>query len=145
MNQNFFAAIAALKTSSASKYRGVMNLAAALMVFTMVTSEVFGQNLITVPFTNGFVGLNTGNNSAGSCYYFSGAQGLGWTNVQFAQNSPTNIFVAQGNDIIGSVLITDFNGVEYEIPGFIKWRTPSGGPGQKKSNSNQVRAQQLAR
>ncbi|MFM2196005.1 MAG: hypothetical protein RL092_1605, partial [Bacteroidota bacterium] len=126
MNQNFFAARAALKMSSASMYRGMINLAVALFVFAMVTSEVFGQNLITVPFTNGFVGLNTGNNSAGSCYYFSGAQGLGWTNIQFAQNSPTNIFVAQGNDIIGSVLITDFNGVEYEIPGFIKWRAPSG-------------------
>jgi hypothetical protein len=80
-----------------------------------------------VPFNNGFVGLSGGNNSATSCYYFSGTGGLSWTNVQFSQNSPTNIFVAQGNDIIGSVLITDAFGVEHTIPGFIKWRTPSGG------------------
>ncbi|MFM7770018.1 MAG: Calx-beta domain-containing protein, partial [Bacteroidota bacterium] len=96
-----------------------------LLIFFLNTTQ--GQNLITVPFNNGFVGTNTGNNSASNCYYFSGVGGLGWTNVQFAQNSPTNIFVAQGNDIIGSVLITDANGVEWEIPGFIKWRTPSGG------------------
>ncbi|MEY3849630.1 MAG: hypothetical protein RJA38_71, partial [Bacteroidota bacterium] len=89
-------------------------------------SSALSQNLITVPFNNGFVGLNTANNAADQCYYFSGTGGLNWTNVQFSQNSPTNIFVAQGNDIIGSVLITDANGVEFEIPGFIKWRTPSG-------------------
>ncbi|MFM1771028.1 MAG: hypothetical protein RLZZ71_170, partial [Bacteroidota bacterium] len=94
--------------------------------FLFLTVSALGQNIITVPFNNGFVGLNTANNAADQCYYLSGAGGLGWTNVQFTQNSPTNIFVAQGNDIIGSVLITASNGVEYSIPGFIKWRTPSG-------------------
>lgn len=51
---------------------------------------------------------------------------LGWTNVQFAQNSTATTFVSQGNDIVGYVLITDNNGVEHTIPGFVKWRAPSG-------------------
>ena len=51
---------------------------------------------------------------------------MGWSNVQFVQNSPTGVFVAQGNDIIGSVLITDSNGTKHTINGFVKWRTPSG-------------------
>jgi gliding motility-associated-like protein len=51
---------------------------------------------------------------------------LGWTGFQFAQNSTGNIFVAQGNDIIGIVKITDANGIQHSINGFIKWRAPSG-------------------
>ena len=95
-------------------------------LFAFVSFLTFSQNLITVPFDNGFIGLNTGNNSAGTSYYHSGTGGLGWTNVQFAQNSSSNVFVAQGNDIIGMVLITDNNGIEHTIEGFIKWRSPSG-------------------
>ena len=78
---------------------------------------------ITVSFSGGFIGTNTGNNSSSPAYSFAE---MGWTNVQFTQNSPSNVFVAQGNDIIGTVLITDKNGVEHAIPGFVKWRTPSG-------------------
>ena len=93
-----------------------------LFSFTVVE----GQNLITVPFNNGFVGNNSANNVAVNSFYLTGASGLGFTNVQFAQNSNSNIFVAQGNDIIGMVLITDSNGVEHTINGFVKWRAPSG-------------------
>ena len=93
-----------------------------LFSFTVVES----QNLISVPFTNGFVGDNTANNVSSNSFYLSGATGLGWTNIQFAQNSSSNIFVAQGNDIIGMVLITDNNGIEHTVNGFVKWRAPSG-------------------
>ena len=86
----------------------------------------FSQNIISVPFPNGFIGINTGNNSAGSAYYLSGAQGVGWSNVRFAQTTNGTVFVTQGNDIVGTVLITDNAGVTHEIPGFIKWRAPSG-------------------
>ena len=96
------------------------------LLFTFVGFITFSQNLITVPFSNGFVGNNTANNVSANSFYLSGASGLGWTNVQFAQNSTANIFVAQGNDIIGMVLITDALGVEHTINGFIKWRAPSG-------------------
>ncbi|MFN5544893.1 MAG: tandem-95 repeat protein [Bacteroidota bacterium] len=81
------------------------------------------QNFITVPFTNGFVGRNTANNAADSCYYLFD---LGWKDIQFAQYSTADVFVAQGNDIIGMVIITDKNNVRHIINGFIKWRNPSG-------------------
>jgi hypothetical protein len=97
-----------------------------LFFFACLPQYFIAQNTIAVPFDNGFVGDNTGNNSSGNCYYHSGAQGLGWSDVQFTQTNNGNVFVAQGNDIVGSVLITDNSGVVHEIPGFIKWRTPSG-------------------
>lgn len=100
------------------------------LLLTIVLSSIpflaISQNFITVPFSNGFVGNNTGNNSSSLAYYLSGANGLGLTNVQFAQNSTATIFTAQGNDIIGMVLITDNSGIEHTINGFMKWRTPSG-------------------
>ncbi|MEY3682991.1 MAG: hypothetical protein RLZZ289_1526, partial [Bacteroidota bacterium] len=96
------------------------------ILFAVIALSVQAQNLITVPFNNGFVGNNTANNVSSNSFYLSGASGLGWTNVQFAQNSTSNIFVAQGNDIIGMVLITDNNGVEHTVNGFVKWRAPSG-------------------
>jgi hypothetical protein len=83
----------------------------------------YAQNIISVPFTSGFVGSNTGNNASSSSVYLSS---LGWTNIQFSQTSNTSTFVAQGNDIIGNVLITDANGVEHTINGYVKWRAPSG-------------------
>ncbi|MDB2657579.1 T9SS type A sorting domain-containing protein, partial [Crocinitomicaceae bacterium] len=66
------------------------------------------------------------NNSAGTSYYLSGAQGVGWSDVRFSQTTNSNVFVTQGNDIVGEVIITDNSGIDHEIPGFIKWRTPSG-------------------
>ncbi|MFM1852732.1 MAG: hypothetical protein RL164_49 [Bacteroidota bacterium] len=96
-------------------------------IFASSTILSFAQNLLTVPFSNGFVGNNTANNESSVSYYLSsGTNNVGWSNVQFAQNSSSTIFVAQGNDITGMVLITDFNGVEHTIEGFIKWRAPSG-------------------
>lgn len=97
-------------------------------LLTFLCLSVNAQNLITVPFNNGFVGDNSANNNSTNAYYTAGAAGvgLGWTNLQFFQNSSSTIFVAQGNDIIGSVLITDASGSEKTINGFIKWRAPSG-------------------
>ena len=86
----------------------------------------FSQNYITVPFTNGFVGVKNNNTSASNCYYHSGTGGVGWSNVQFAQNSSATIFTAQGNDVPGFAVITDYSNVEHTIPGFIKWRTNTG-------------------
>ncbi|MEN9743373.1 MAG: hypothetical protein RLZZ65_1178, partial [Bacteroidota bacterium] len=88
--------------------------------------SALAQYYITVPFSNGFVGDVNNNTSANNCYYHSGASGLGWTNVQFAQNSTATIFTAQGNDIPGFAVITDNAGLEHTIPGFIKWRTNTG-------------------
>jgi hypothetical protein len=94
--------------------------------FLSIWQVGFSQNLITVSFSNGFVGTSTGYHSAMSSYYLNGVSGLGWTNAQFTQSSPKDIFVTQGNQIAGSLQITDASGVEHIISGFIKWRSPSG-------------------
>lgn len=98
----------------------------SVFVLFFVSSNIYGQNQVSVPFGNGFVGTNGGNAVSNNSYYLTGASGLGWSNIQFAQTTNANVFVAQGNDIIGMVKITDFNGVQHTINGFIKWRTPSG-------------------
>lgn len=94
-----------------------------LLVSVFLSNYSFAQNTISVPFSNGFVGDNTANNVSSNSKYLSA---LGWTNVQFTQNSPQFVFVAQGNDIPGTVLITDNSGIQSSVPGFIKWRAPSG-------------------
>ncbi|MFN5545473.1 MAG: hypothetical protein ACK49O_09710, partial [Bacteroidota bacterium] len=106
-----------------NKIRSLTNILVAVgtLLFMSLTSSA--QNFITVPFTNGFVGRNTANNASDSCYYLFD---LGWKDIQFAQYSTGEVFVAQGNDIIGMVIITDRNNVRHTIDGFIKWRTPSG-------------------
>ena len=92
-----------------------------LLLFVGFTS--FGQNLISVSFSNGFVGDNTGTNDASNAVYLNS---LGWSNIQFSQNSSGSLFTAQGNDVPGNVLITDNANVQHSIAGFIKWRSPSG-------------------
>jgi hypothetical protein len=95
-----------------------------LILFISFSNNLIAQNIISIPFSNGFVGDNAANNKSINSKYLTA---LGWSNIQFSQNSPQFIFVAQGNDIPGTILITDNSGVEYGIPGFIKWRAPSGG------------------
>ena len=98
----------------------------AVFFILLAGNSSYSQNTISVPFDNGFVGDNGGNNVCDNAYYLTGAQGLGWSSIQFTQTTNSSVFVAQGNDIVGAVKITDYNGVEFLIPGFIKWRTPSG-------------------
>lgn len=104
----------------------VKHLIYSILILLLSNTNGFGQNIISVPFSNGFVGISSGNNSADSCYYLTGTQGLGWSNIQFTQTTNGNVFAAQGNDIPGEVIITDNLGVSHQILGFIKWRTPSG-------------------
>lgn len=94
-----------------------------LLIFFLAFSFGFSQNLITTPFNDGFLGNNGGNNSATNAFRLSF---LGIRNAQFSQNVPGTVFVAQGNDIVGTVLLTGTNNREHSIRGFIKWRTPSG-------------------
>lgn len=92
-----------------------------LVLLFSISQLTWSQNELYAPFNNGFVGQVNNNTSATNCYYLS-VGGLGWSNIQFYQNSPSNVFVAQGNDIIGSLIITDFAGVTHNIPGFFNWR-----------------------
>jgi hypothetical protein len=93
------------------------------LILLILSGSIYCQNVLSVPFNNGFVGDNTANNVSSNSYYQST---LGWTNIQFAQNSSGSAFVSQGNDIVGMVIITDNNGVEHTINGYVKWRAPSG-------------------
>ena len=93
----------------------------SLLFFASSFSSI-AQNNISVSFSNGFIG-GAGNNKVTSSTSFTT---YGWTNVQFSQNSSSNIFTAQGNDIPGNILITDFLGVERSIAGFIQIRVTDG-------------------
>jgi hypothetical protein len=98
----------------------ILKFSICLFIFN---GNCLSQNLLTVPFGNGFAGDNTGNNASSNSIYLSA---LGWSNIQFAQSTNTTTFVSQGNDIIGMIYITDANGVEHIINGYVKWRAPSG-------------------
>ena len=61
-----------------------------ILIFTIfISTNISGQNLISVPFSEGFVGDNTANNVSSNSFYLAS---LGWTNVQFTQNSPVFTF-----------------------------------------------------
>ena len=101
--------------------KSAFHILALLILF--IHANGMSQNTLAVPFTSGFVGDVNGNNSSSNTVYLSS---LGCSGIYFTQNSNSTTFMAQGNDIIGSILITDNAGIEHEIPGFIKWRAPSG-------------------
>lgn len=103
----------------------IINLTFQLIVFVHFYSNSYGQNLLSVPFTSGFVGDVNGNNSATGCVLMSS---LGWNSIYFSQTTNSTVFVSQGNDIIGNVVITDAVGNIHTVPGYIKWRAPSGSP-----------------
>ena len=100
-----------------------LKISCFILFFCFSFNFVLSQYQLSVPFNNGFVGNNTANNKSTVSYY---TVALGWSNLQFTQNSTATVFTEQGNDIAGSVLITDVNGIEYTINGFVKWRAPSG-------------------
>ncbi len=100
--------------------KAILKISLCLLLFN---GKCVAQNLLTVPFGSGFVGDNSGNNVSSNSLYLSA---LGWNNIQFAQSTSTSSFVSQGNDIIGMIYITDANGVEHTINGYVKWRAPSG-------------------
>ncbi len=93
------------------------------VLLTLTVTESQAQFNLSVSFNDGFVGDNTANNKSTNATLLSSR---GWTLAQFTQNSSASIFTAQGNDIIGNVVLKDFGGTIHTIPGFIKWRSPSG-------------------
>lgn len=78
---------------------------------------------LSVPFSEAWIGDNTGNNSANNVVSFSS---LGWSDARFTQESTSLVFVAQGNDIIGAIKFEDNAGITQTIDCFVKWRAPSG-------------------
>lgn len=81
-------------------------------------------SIVSVSFSNGFVGNATKNNESSASSYLTA---LGWSNFQFQQATTTGQFGgSQGNDLSGTLLITDAAGVQHRIDGVINWRAPSG-------------------
>jgi hypothetical protein len=82
------------------------------------------KTIVSVSFFNGFVGDATKNNVASNAAYL---KSLGWSNFQFQQETDNGLFGGtQGNDLSGTLLITDAAGVQHRIQGVINWRAPSG-------------------
>lgn len=92
----------------------VMLFAAFLLITTF---NSYGQYNLAVSFNEGFVGDNAANNKSTTASYLTTK---GWSLAQFTQNSTASIFTAQGNDIIGNVVLKDALGVVHTIPGFVK-------------------------
>ena len=79
---------------------------------------------VSVSFANGFVGDYSKNNESSNAVYLTS---LGWSQFQFVQSSDNGQFGGtQGNDLAGTILITDAAGVQHAIAGAINWRAPSG-------------------
>jgi len=80
--------------------------------------------IVSVSFSNGFLGDATKNNESSNSSYLTA---LGWSNFQFQQATNNGQFGgSQGNDLSGTILITDAAGVQHAINGVINWRAPSG-------------------
>jgi hypothetical protein len=101
------------------------NKALLLMLLLISSISSYSQYQISVSFSDGFIGNDANGNSVTSAWYLSS---LGWSSLKFTQNSTGNLFIAgaQGNDVPGNALITDYSGTTYSIPGALNWRTPSG-------------------
>jgi hypothetical protein len=96
----------------------------ALMLFT---NFVFGQIPVSVPFNEGFVGRQKTNKNSVDNYLIFTNSALNIQKAYFVQYvSSGNVFVAQGNDIIGFVKFEFTNGKTLEIPGYINWQEKSG-------------------
>lgn len=95
-------------------------LATALLFF----STVFSQIEVSVPFSNGFIGV-VGNNSQSATSIKTFAT-LGITKAFFVQLSSTSSFQLQGNDIAGAVRLQLVSGQVIEVQGAIVWRETTG-------------------
>ncbi|MCC6071968.1 Calx-beta domain-containing protein [Massilia sp. GCM10020059] len=81
-------------------------------------------SIVSVSFSNGFIGDASKTNESSFSTYLTA---LGWSNFQFQQATTTGLFGgSQGNDLSGTILLTDALGVQHRIDGVINWRAPSG-------------------
>ncbi len=87
-------------------------------------SELGAQTMISVPFTNGFVG--TRGTSAGTANNVLTFATLEIARIFFIQSSSTSTFEIQGNDIPGTMRIVRTNGTILELPASANWRNSGG-------------------
>ncbi len=89
--------------------------------------ELFAQIPISVPFNEGFVARQKTNLNSVDAYKIYSNADLNIRKSFFVQYvSSGNIFVAQGNDIIGFCRLEFLNGKVIEIPGIINWQEKDG-------------------
>jgi hypothetical protein len=99
-------------------------LVVVLLALGGVTGELRAQNLISVPFTDGFIG--TRGSSAGTANGVLTYATLGIARTFFIQSSSTNTFELQGNDIPGTLRIVRTDGTTLDIPASANWRNSGG-------------------
>ena len=95
------------------------------VLWLSATVALHAQNTISVPFSNGFVGI-IGNNSQ-NADNVQNLSTLGLSSAFFIQNSSTTSFEIQGNDIAGAVRLISNSGQFLEVEGAIVWRVTSSG------------------
>ena len=108
----------------AGQWRGVATSLLAIVAAMGSAPTAAAQNIISVPFTQGFIG--TRGSSAGTANNVLTYQTLGISRTFFIQNSSTNSFELQGNDIPGTLRIVRTDGVTLDIPASANWRNSGG-------------------
>jgi hypothetical protein len=107
--------------------RGLLRCGSPLIValaLTGLAGELRAQNIISVPFTNGFIGTRGSN--AGEANTVLTYATLGIARTFFIQNSDTTVFQVQGNDIPGTLRIVRTNGTTLDVPALANWRNSGG-------------------
>jgi hypothetical protein len=103
-------------------------VAVGLLALSGGGRRLAAQNVISVPFTNGFVG--TRGSSAGTANNVLTYATLGIDRAFFIQNSSTTQFQLQsglqGNDIYGTLRLVRTSGATIDIPAVANWRQNDG-------------------
>ncbi len=89
-----------------------------------LANSIRAQNIVSVPFTDGFIG--TRGSSAGTANNVLTYATLGIARTFFIQSSSTTTFELQGNDIPGTLRIVRTNGVTIDMPASANWRNSGG-------------------
>jgi hypothetical protein len=112
------------RVGAARRFRTAALLLVAFLALGGLAGELRAQNIISVPFGNGFVG--TRGSSAGTANNVLTYATLGIDRTFFIQSSSTNQFELQGNDIPGTLRIVRTNGTTIDIPASANWRMNTG-------------------
>ncbi len=102
------------------------SLAVVSLALCALAGELRAQNLVSVPFTNGFIGTRA--SSPGNANAVLTYATLGIARTFFIQSSSTTEFELkplQGNDIVGTLRIVRTNGTTLDIPAIATWRDGS--------------------
>lgn len=97
---------------------------AAAVLLAGAARAAAAQTIVSVPFTNGFIG--TRGSSAGTANNVLTYATLGIARTFFIQSSSTSTFELQGNDIPGTLRIVRTDGTTLDMPASANWRNSGG-------------------